>query len=429
MSEVRVQLWSYNYDPEPQGIAPLSGIIARALRARGHELLVVAAHPHYPEPVWGMRVRPYRERRAGVTVLRLPLWPGRQTGIARVRQELTFVASLSSVAPLLPPTDVVIAVTPSFPALAPAMAFSRARGVPWVMWLQDIVTDGAIATGQLEEGSLLRQARRFERASYAAASRIVVISDAFRENLLAKGVRGEKIERIFNPVTREAELGNDLDALAREPPRILAMGNIGHSQGLERIVDAFEQSESLARLDAQLVIAGGGVAAPSVRARIKSERVTMPGVLYGPELTPVLRRASVGLVSQRGGISEFNLPSKLMNYMAYGIPVIASVNPRSETARIVRESGSGWVSDAADPAAFPRLATEVLRDREALRAAGAAGHAYAQTNFSAAGVAARFQRVIEDAMNGRVAPGGREPAPAGSRSDESGERVEAAAGE
>src|SRR4051794_21342489 len=107
-------------------------MLARALRDRGHEVLVVAAHPHYPEPAWGVRVRPYRERRDGMQVLRLPLWPGRGSGLARIRQELSFVASLSGVAPLLPAADVVVAVTPSFPALATTIGFSRARRTPWV---------------------------------------------------------------------------------------------------------------------------------------------------------------------------------------------------------------------------------------------------------------------------------------------------------
>lgn len=399
---MNVQLWSYNYDPEPQGIAPLSGMLARALRDRGHDVLVVAAHPHYPEPAWGVRLRPYRERRDGIQVLRLPLWPGRHSGMARIRQELSFVAALSAVAPLLPQADVVIAVSPSFPALAATIGFSRARRTPWVMWLQDIVTDAATSTGELDEGPLLRQARRFERASYDAASRIVVISEAFRDNLVAKGVPEQKIERIFNPLTRETGRANDLDALASAPPRILAMGNIGHSQGLGRIVDVFEESEDLARLQAQLVIAGSGVEAADVQARIKSERVTMPGVLYGPDLTPELQAASIGLVSQRGDISEFNLPSKLMNYMSYGIPVIASVNPRSETARIVQESGAGWVTDADVPQEFVRIATRVLSDRAALREAGRAGYAYARANFAPASVAARFETVIRAATNGRA---------------------------
>jgi colanic acid biosynthesis glycosyl transferase WcaI len=344
-------------------------------------------------------------------VLRLPLWPGRGSGIARVRQELSFVASLSTVAPLLPTPDVVIAVTPSFPALATTIAFTKVRHTPWVMWLQDIVTDGASTTGQLSDGLLLSQARRFERASYAAASKVVVVSQAFRDNLLSKGVPGTKIERIFNPLTRDAKASNDLDALSATPPKILAMGNIGHTQGLDRIVDAFQASAGLGQLGARLVIAGGGVAADDVRRRIACERVSMPGVLYGEELTPELRTASLGLVSQRADVTEFNMPSKLMNYMAYGIPVLASVKPESEIARIVRESGSGWVTDAAEPSAFAEKAGQILRDRDALRAAGVAGYSFAHRHFTPASVAARFETVVEgvvraDGCNGRSASAG-----------------------
>src|SRR3981081_2176721 len=132
---MRIQLWSYNYDPEPQGVAPLSRMLAVELAARGHNVLVASAHPHYPEPNWGMRLRPYRENRDGIPILRLPLWIGRDKGRARGRKDLSFTLVQALVAPLLPATDAVIAVTPSFPALAPAMAFARARHVPWIMWL------------------------------------------------------------------------------------------------------------------------------------------------------------------------------------------------------------------------------------------------------------------------------------------------------
>src|SRR5438445_1530913 len=84
---VRIQLWSYNYDPEPTGIGIVSTVWARAMRDRGHEVEVVAAHPHYPEPQWGTRVLPYREVRDGIKVLRLPLWIGRGSAAERYRQE------------------------------------------------------------------------------------------------------------------------------------------------------------------------------------------------------------------------------------------------------------------------------------------------------------------------------------------------------
>ena len=67
-----IQLWSYNFDPEPTGIGIVSTAWARGQRDLGHQVEVVAAHPHYPEPRWGTRLMPYREIRDGIDVLRLP---------------------------------------------------------------------------------------------------------------------------------------------------------------------------------------------------------------------------------------------------------------------------------------------------------------------------------------------------------------------
>ncbi len=197
--QLRIQLWSCNYAPEPSGIAPLSAAWARAMLDRGHDVEVIAAHPHYPEPIWGRRGRPYRELRDGVPVLRLPLWAGHGNSAERVRQELSYTAWLSACLPTLGRPDVIVAVSPSFPGLLPAMVAARARHVPWAMWLQDILPDGAVTTGLVPPGRLLGAARRFERAAYRSAARVFVISDAFRRNLLAKGVPDYKLSRIYNP--------------------------------------------------------------------------------------------------------------------------------------------------------------------------------------------------------------------------------------
>ena len=393
---MRIQLWSYNYDPEPQGIGPLSTVVAEELAARGHDVLVVAAHPHYPQAAWGTRVAPYRERRRGIPVLRLPLWIGRDTGVQRVRQELSFTLALAASAALLPRCDVVLAVSPSFPALAPCMAMARVRRIPWVLWLQDIVTDAAATTGLLAEGRLLRTATRLERAAYGSAARIAVISESFRRNLRSKGVPEERIVRIFNPTT--VSMNGSLDRRPATPPRILAMGNIGRSQALDRIVDEFEASAELAELDARLVIAGHGVEAEAVRGHIRGDRVSMLGVLDAEALDRELRSAALGLVSQRADVSEFNLPSKLMNYMAQGVPVVASVRPDSETARIVETAGAGWVTDASRPAEYAATAARVLRDREALLGAGTAGRAFAKSNFDRRRVADQFESVLLEAV-------------------------------
>jgi colanic acid biosynthesis glycosyl transferase WcaI len=390
---MKIQLWSYNYDPEPTGIALVSTVWAKQLRDRGHEVEVVAAHPHYPEPRWGYRVLPYRELRDGIPVLRLPLWVGRASANERFRQELTFTAAQTLATPFLSRPDVLVSTSPSFPALLPAIANARGRRIPWVLWLHDILPDAATATGLVdEEGAVIKASRRLERAAYRAADRIVVLSPAFIENLRAKGVPEDKLELIYDPFTRVADESAASKARTNGNLRILSMGNIGLSQGLTTLVRAFEAQPDL---KATLVITGTGVAAEDARREIRTERVQMLGVVDEERLERELRDADVGFVSQHYEGSEFNIPSKLMNFMGYGLPILAAVNPAGEVARVVREAHSGWVVDAGDSSSFPREVERLLRERDEIQGRGAAARSYAEQHFGQAAFAERFERVLE----------------------------------
>jgi colanic acid biosynthesis glycosyl transferase WcaI len=399
---LRVQLWSYNYDPEPMGIGPVSTVWARSLRDRGHDVDVVAAHPHYPEPQWGRRARPYREVRDGIPVLRLPLMIGRASTAQRYRQELSFMLSQSVATPFLGKPDVLVSASPSFPALLPAMLNARARRIPWVIWLHDILPDGATVTGLVDESSpTIKAARRLERSAYRAAQRIVVLSRSFTDNLVAKGVPEEKLQLIYDPATRAPD-STPVDR-SESGLRILSMGNIGHSQGLTNLVRAIDLSDLPD--DVRVVVTGSGVAAAEARAEVRTDRVQMVGVLDDAELEAELKRANVALVTQRYEGGEFNIPSKLMNFMAYGLPVLAAVNPGGEVARIVQEAGAGWVVDSSDPGSLPR---EIARLREAkgeIAERAAASEAFAEAHFSQDAFARHFDESLREvaATAGRIA--------------------------
>jgi colanic acid biosynthesis glycosyl transferase WcaI len=390
---LRLQLWSYNYDPEPTGIGIVSKVWAHGLRDRGHHVGVVAAHPHYPEPIWGNRLLPYRERRDGINVLRLPLWVGRGSAAERYRQELTFMASQTAAVPFLPRPDVMISASPSFPALLPAAINVRARKIPWVLWLHDLLPDGATATGLVDESALtIRMARRLERLAYRTADKIVVLSRSFIDNLIAKGVPEDKIELIYDPATRTPRAGAH-KAGDNGGVRILSMGNIGHSQGLTELVRAFEARREL-NDGASLIVTGTGVAADEARAEISTDRVKMLGLVDDDRLEVELSAANVAFVSQRYDGSEFNIPSKLMNFMAYGLPILAAVNPAGEVARIVRDSGAGWVVDSSDPDAFPRELHRLAQANEEIQQRAVKAHEYADLNFTQAGFAKRFEQTL-----------------------------------
>ncbi len=365
------------------------------MRERGHEVDVVAAHPHYPEPAWGVRCWPYRELRDGVPVTRLPLWIGRATVTQRMRQEATFAGALALAAPWLGRRpDVIVAVSPSFPALGPAMLNAWARRVPWVLWLQDILPDGASATGLVDAGPLLQAARRFERAAYRAAAHVVVLSDAFRENLRDKGVPDSKITKIYNPASRPvATAPRSPDA--GEPNAVLTMGNIGYSQNLEAMVRAFEANEELEEADATMVLAGDGMACGAVRDAINTNRVRITGIIGDEALTRELERAKVALVSQHYEGAEFNVPSKLMNFMGQGLATVASVGPHSEVSRILEASEGGWVTDSCHPEEAARTLAEVLRQPKEVARRSANALDFARANFTAAHCAERFEKVLD----------------------------------
>jgi len=283
--------------------------------------------------------------------------------------------------------DVMVVVSPSFPALVPAMLHAKLDGVPWILWLQDILPDGAATTGLLPEGRAIRAARRLERRAYRQASAIVVISEGFEHNLLAKGVSADKLHRIYNPATRGAGADESGGGDARIL-RLLAMGNIGHSQGLDRVVRMFEEIDDPG---ASLVLTGAGVAEAEVRAQIRSDRVRMLGVVDDSRLEQELSCATAGVVSQRPDLLEFNVPSKLMNYMMRGLPVIAFARKETEVARIVQAASAGWiVSDRSDLEA----ALDSLRDEEIRSRVGAAAADFARTRFSIERFAEDFERAI-----------------------------------
>ena len=143
---MRVVVIGINYPPEAAGIAPQTAALCRYLAARGDDVSVVTAKPHYP--AW--RVFPehgqsgfLRQSLDGVRVVRVPSYIPAKPGslIRRLLYDGSFALIAGLTALLLPRADVYLYVGAQ-PAVAAATALvARIRCRPWVAKIADLAVN------------------------------------------------------------------------------------------------------------------------------------------------------------------------------------------------------------------------------------------------------------------------------------------------
>ena len=163
---------------------------AREMAARGHEVQVVTANPHYPPEAYPQRFRPapgeVRDGIPGPPTSGLDPAQARRSS-ASERKSRTALGVVAAT-PLMRRADVIVAVSPAFLALAPTMATRAAPSMP----LDSVVAghpSGCCGNNLAwsRAAPCSAPARWLERAAYSSAARIVTISDSFSANLVSRG--------------------------------------------------------------------------------------------------------------------------------------------------------------------------------------------------------------------------------------------------
>ena len=97
---------------------------------------------------------------------------------------------------------------------------------------------------------------------------------------------------------------------------------------------------------------------------------------------PYAASATVGVsIVQPASLSyRLALPNKLFQYMAAGIPVVASDFP--DVRQVVEGSGAGVVVDPVDPRAVAAAIRRLIDDPTLARSMGSAGHRAVRERFN-----------------------------------------------
>ncbi len=404
---MRIQLVTHYYPPEigaPQ--ARLSEMAAYWVQ-QGHDVTVITGMPNHPTgvvPEEYRRAVVRRERRDGVRILRNWLYATPNEGFAKktVGHLAFMVTAVLTGMPRAPRPDVVVVSSPTFFSIFSAWAIARLRRARLVVEVRDLWPGIFVELGVLRNPFLIRLLERIELRMYAAADAVVVVTEGFRTNLVARGVPADKVMTIRNgvdlsrfdpahearPETREHLGCPDGDLLA------LYLGAHGISQGLSTLVDAAAQ---LAGDRVHVALVGEGADKAAVAAHLAetgAPNVTMlPGVPRD-EVAELVAASDVCLVPLRDlPLFETFLPSKMFEFLGAGKPVVAGV--AGEAAEILMAAG-GMVVPPEDAPALAAALRSLAGQPEKRTTMGVEGRAYAVAECDRDALAAKYLCLLED---------------------------------
>ncbi len=391
---MRILIYSYNYHPEPIGIAPLMTELAEGLVKRGHQVRVVTAMPNYPER---KIYQDYRgkfyltEYKNGVKIQRSYVWIRPQPNLLdRVMLDASFVVTSFMPALFGWRPDVILSTSPSLPVCLPTTLLGWLHRCPVILNLQDILPDAAVHVGLLKNKSLIRIFSILEKFAYRSADKISVIADGFVDNLVSKNVAPDKIVQIPNwvdvnfirPMPKENNAFRSEHKLENKFV-VLYSGNIALTQGLETVVKAAAKLRDIQ--DIAFVIVGE--ASGLQRLQEECNQCGADNVLLLPfqpreRLPEMLAAADVGLVVQKKNVISFNMPSKIQVLLASGSAIIASVPDSGTAARAIRQSGGGVLVPPEKPSDLADAVLELYKHPEKVKTLGYNSRKYAVEQYA-----------------------------------------------
>ena len=337
--------------------------LAKGLRDAGHDVTVFTGLPNYPQGKiykgYSFWKGPFSDVYDGIKVLRIPLVPrGTKKGIQLILNYFSFFIFGCLLIPFMCRQKYdhvfVYEVSPVTVAL-PAIILKWIKKVPVSMWVTDLWPDTLEATGVVKNKKLLFCVGLLVKFIYKNLDHILVSSRAFIPKINA--FYKHKNEIIYWPQWAEdLYLGDSLDqntlkSVNDELPqgfRILFAGNLGTSQGLDSLIEVANKMK--VHPNVQWIVLGDGLVRKSLEKSVKEYNLSNFHIMGRRDLEQMpyyYKNSDALLVSlKKSELFSITVPSKLQSCLASGKPILGAID--GETARIIKESGAGFVSGAGD---------------------------------------------------------------------------------
>ena len=305
--------------------------------------------------------------------------------------------------------DILHAHSPLLNALA-GLGIARRYGLPLIYEVRAFWEDAAVDHGTTTEGSLrYRATHALDTWILRRADAVTCICEGLRNDMLARGIAGEKITVIPNAVdsTRfpfgrvgdpelRAELGLNAEII------VGFIGSFYAYEGLDLLIQALPLLNT-AGVSAQLLLVGGGPQDANLKQLAQAlgldAQVRFPGRVPHDQVQRYYDLVDIFVYPRRSmRLTELVTPLKPLEAMAQGKLVVASaVGGHRE---LIRESQTGELFPPDDVQGLTKAILRLLDDRPHWSERQRQGRQFVESERNWASSVARYEPVYK-----RLAPG------------------------
>jgi glycosyltransferase involved in cell wall biosynthesis len=305
---------------------------AKALIQRGYQVDVICLRSDQEKSF---------ERVDGVDIFRLPVQRhrGRGPAIQMLEYMVFFVLAFFRLSLLYLQRrydSVQIHNLPDF--LVFAALVPKIGGARIILDLHDLMPEffaSSFKTGM--KNAAVRLLLVQEKLSCWFANHVITVTELWRKSLIGRGVSAEKVSVVMNVADDSIFQRLPIPVTGGEEKPINSFnliyhGTLAHRYGIDLLVDALAKVRSEIP-EIHLVIHGRGEFMEELRLQAKGlnvESLITFSTSYLPitDIPRMIQQADLGIVPYRRDIfTDGILPTKLMEYVALGVPVLAADTP------------------------------------------------------------------------------------------------------
>jgi glycosyltransferase involved in cell wall biosynthesis len=301
------------------------------------------------------------------------------------------------------PCDLIITYSPSIFFGPLVRKLKDLWGCPSYLILRDLFPQWAVDAGVLRRGLIHRFFRAFETYQYDVADQIAVQSPANLVYFAQTFPRKNYPLKVLHNWTALHEPNlprtNFRTRLSLENKVVFFFGgSIGVAQDMDNLVRLGARLERLTNV--HLLLVGNGSEVPRLNHFITTKglrNITILPAVDQHEYLSMVSEFDVGLISLDRRLKTHNVPGKLLSYLFWGIPVLASLNPGNDLFDLLHENQAGLCFLNGDDDSFAAAAERLADDADLRAKLGQNARRLLERTFSVDAAAKQIFAHLQDA--------------------------------